>query len=131
MRRLLLSSHLLLTSTSPLTPQNKNKTHQVLGNALRWQQAMMQRLQNQVLDWRVGDLARTGSISARNAVFQQLQTYVLNSASEFFAPVFSTPSGTDPLNKATARLDALQKYYVASEWMGVWAEVEEEGGEMR
>jgi len=88
----------------------------VLGAAATWRDTLMRRSQNLTIDWRLGDGTRTGKISARNAVFQQLQAYVIANATELFTPVFSAPFGTSVSGDAAlnARLDVLQRYYALS-----------------
>ncbi len=69
---------------------------------------MLRRLQNFTIDWRVGDTKTTGKIAARNAVFNQLQSFIAVNASELYQPVFIDPWSTSPMDKVNAKIAVMQ-----------------------
>lgn len=86
----------------------------VINSALNWRSQHLRRVQNQTIDWRLGNGQTSGKISARNRVLSQLQSYVIYNNSEMFTPVFSAPYGTGVTGNAVfvATVGALQNYYI-------------------
>lgn len=99
--------------TQPSTNMTRTCTT-VINSALSWRAQHLRRIQNQTIDWRLGNGQTSGKIAARNKVLSQLQSFVIYNNSEMFTPVFSSPYGTGVTGNAmfVATISALQNYFI-------------------
>ncbi|GIL44962.1 hypothetical protein Vafri_2402 [Volvox africanus] len=86
-----------------------------LALSLTWRANMTNAVQRLLIDRRLGDQKTTGKIAARNNVSATLRNFIQAYYPELYAPVFTDPSGTVPLqDPVSARLDYLMPVYVDS-----------------